>query len=441
MSFPRYPKYKASGVEWLGSVPEHWEVKRSDSFLTYSRSQLDPKEFQGREVFHYSIPVVQEIGTGQLEDGSEIASGKQVVKEKVVLVSKLNPRKATVCIAEPQKELTLCSTEFVALEPTRCDIRYLSYLVRTECFRQGLESKVTSVTNSHQRANPADIYRFWNAWPVLPEQTAIAEFLDRETGKIDALVAEQQRLIELLREKRQAVISHAVTKGLDPKVKMKNSSVEWIGEIPNHWTAPPVASFCTIVRGASPRPAGDPEFFNGSDTPWITVAETTKDNEKYLTETSEHLTAEGRKRSRFLDVDTFVLTNSGATLGVPKILRISGCINDGSVAFLNIDRRISKDFLYYYFTSQTADIRIRMNQGMGQPNLNTNIVSRMPIPCPPQNEQVLIASYLDAACARLKSQVKAIHDSIEFMDEYRTALISAAVTGQIDVREEVKLNG
>lgn len=141
MSFPRYSKYKASGVEWLGDVPAGWEVKRSDTFLSYSREQLDPKDFQELEVFHYSIPVVQETGTGQLEDGAEIASAKQIIKKQVVLVSKLNPRKATICIAEPQKALTLCSTEFVALEPNGCDVRYLSYLVRTEGFRRVLNPR------------------------------------------------------------------------------------------------------------------------------------------------------------------------------------------------------------------------------------------------------------------------------------------------------------
>ena len=208
---------KPSGIEWLGDVPAGWEVKRSDSFLTYSRDQLDPKDFQGLQVFHYSIPVVQETGTGQIEDGAEIASGKQIVKKKVVLVSKLNPRKGTICIAEPQQALTLCSTEFVALEPNGCDIRYLSYLVRTEGFRQGLESKVTSVTNSHQRANPVDIYRFWNAWPVLPDQTAIAEFLDSELAKFDTLTAEAQRAIDLLQERCTALISAAVTGQIDAR--------------------------------------------------------------------------------------------------------------------------------------------------------------------------------------------------------------------------------
>lgn len=272
------------------------------------------------------------------------------------------------------------------------------------------------------------------------EQRAIAAFLDRETARIDALIGHKQRLIALLEEKRQAVISRAVTKGLDPNVEMKDSGTAWIGDVPAHWTVPPVAAFCNVVRGGSPRPAGDPLYFNGTDTPWITVAETTKDKEKYLTETEEYLTAEGRKRSRFLEVDTFILTNSGATLGVPKILRIAGCINDGSVAFLNIDGHMSKDYLYYYFTSQTDDIRIRMNQGMGQPNLNTNIVSRMPVPKPPLNEQLRIADHLDEMFERSKKQVETISNSINLLQEYRTGLISAAVTGQIDVRNEVQLD-
>lgn len=307
-----------------------------------------------------------------------------------------------------------------------------------------VQSQIFSTENgiSREGLNFAQIANLVVALPkCIKEQRAIAAFLDRETARIDAMIGHKQRLIALLEEKRQAVISHAVTKGLDPDVKMKDSGVEWIGQIPDHWTVPPVAAFCNIVRGGSPRPAGDPEFFNGTDTPWITVAETTKDKEKYLTETAEYLTAEGRKRSRFLEGDTFILTNSGATLGVPKILRIAGCINDGSVAFLNTDQRMSKDFLYYYFTSQTDDIRIRMNQGMGQPNLNTNIVSRMPVPCPPIDEQLEIATYLDDAYKKSKEQLNAIRDSIELMNEYRTALISAAVTGQIDVRDEVQLDG
>ncbi len=202
MKLPAYPKTKPSGVDWLGNVPENWEVKRSDAIVSADRSQLSPEAFADREVFHYSIPVVQETGTGQVENGESIASAKQVIKKPVVLVSKLNPRKATICLAKPQAILTLCSTEFVALNADKCELAFLEYLTRSELFRQGLDSKVQSVTRSHQRANPADIYKFWSAWPTPEDQRSIAAFLDRETGRIDTLVAKKRELIERLKEKR-----------------------------------------------------------------------------------------------------------------------------------------------------------------------------------------------------------------------------------------------
>src|SRR6266446_1535882 len=146
MKLPAYPRTKPSGAAWLGDVPEHWEMKRSDAIVSADRSQLSPEAFADREVFHYSIPVVQETGTGQVENGESIASAKQVVKKPVVLVSKLNPRKATICLAKPQALLTLCSTEFVALNADKCELVFLEYLTRSELFRQGLDSKVQSVT-------------------------------------------------------------------------------------------------------------------------------------------------------------------------------------------------------------------------------------------------------------------------------------------------------
>ena len=234
MKFPRYPKYKPSGVEWLGDVPKHWQTKRSDGVVSADRTQIAPEAFAGRDVFHYSIPIVQEKGTGQIENGDALASAKQLVNKPVILVSKLNPRKATICIAAPQPELlTLCSTEFVALNADRCELRFLDYLVRSELFRQLLDSKVQSVTRSHQRAKPDDIYKFWNAWPPNEEQSAIADFLDRETTRLDTLVGKKRELIEKLKEKRTALISRTVTRGLRLDVRMKHSNLEALPEIPS----------------------------------------------------------------------------------------------------------------------------------------------------------------------------------------------------------------
>ena len=135
MRLPPYPEYKPSGVDWLGDVPQHWSVVRSDLMVTTAKRQVGPETFAGVEVMHFSIPAVQELGTGAVENGEDIASAKQVIKGLVVLVSRLNPRKATVCRAEPHgKLLTLASTEFVALKPTTGDIRFLEYLDRRSCF-------------------------------------------------------------------------------------------------------------------------------------------------------------------------------------------------------------------------------------------------------------------------------------------------------------------
>jgi type I restriction enzyme S subunit len=437
MSFPRYPKYKPSGVEWLGEVPEGWEVKRSDSFLTYSRAQLDPKDFQAQEVFHYSIPVVQETGTGQLEDGAEIASGKQVVKKKVVLVSKLNPRKGTICIAEPQQALTLCSTEFVALEPNGCDISYLSYLVKTEAFRQGLESKVTSVTNSHQRANPVDIYRFWNAWPVLAEQTAIAKFLDRETGKIDELVAEQRRLMELLKEKRQAVISHAVTKGLNPHAPMKPSGIEWLGNVPEGWEVMSLRRCKKRIQTGGTPPTADQSYYEDGTVPWfgpgsfdenLTVSEPIK----WLNESA---VKEGVARV-FAAGATMIVT-IGATLG-----KVSSLVEDGScnqqITVIEFDpRRVCARFATYQIKRLEPALRA-IAPSATLPILGLGEVADIDMVVPPLADQVAIVAHLDTELAKFDTLTAEAQRAIDLLQERRTALISAAVTGKIDVRQHPK---
>ena len=202
-------------------------------------------------------------------------------------------------------------------------------------------------------------------------QKKISTYLDVKCSKIDEVIEKQQAIIEKLKEYKLSVIIETVTKGLNPNVEMKDSGVEWIGQMPTSWDCTTVGRIATVVRGASPRPAGDPLYFNGNDVPWITVAEVTKGDGKYIDGTETFLTFEGAKQSRIVEEGTLLLSNSGATLGVPKITRIRGCINDGSVAFYNLS--INQEFLLYLFKGRTFELRKQM-QGYGQPNLNTTIV-------------------------------------------------------------------
>ena len=271
--------------------------------------------------------------------------------------------------------------------------------------------------------------------PPIREQTQIAAFLERETAKIDELVAEQRRLMELLKEKRQAVISHAVTKGLNPDAPMKPSGIEWLGEVPAHWRVMPIRMIASVVRGASPRPAGDPRYFGGSDVPWVTVGEITKDDGVYLRETEAFLTQEGALHSNLFPSGTLIYSNSGATLGVPKILQIDACANDGVVAFLALSNDVQTEFLYHYLNSITDCIRDKVKQGSGQPNLNTDIVKDLRFALPSLDEQDSIVKRITELTDHFGSLSTEAQRAIDLLQERRTALISAAVTGQIDVRQ------
>ena len=283
--------------------------------------------------------------------------------------------------------------------------------------------------------------------PDPAEQATIAAFLDRETGRVDRLVAKKRELIERLKEKRTALISSTVTRGLPAEVAakaglpinppLKPSGTEWLGDIPEHWEVKKFGYISIVVRGASPRPAGDARYFDGDFIPWITVGEVTKDEKVFLTETETMLTEEGAANSRTIRSGTLVLTNSGATLGVPKILAVAGCANDGIVAFEGLSKAANKFFLYYYLRSLTENLRDRIKQGSGQPNLNTDIIKTLGVPFPSLLEQTAIAVYLDKETAKLDALVGKVAEAIERLQEYRTALITAAVTGKIDVREVV----
>jgi type I restriction enzyme S subunit len=272
-------------------------------------------------------------------------------------------------------------------------------------------------------------------FPPDQEQRKIASFLDHETAKIDTLIEKQQQLIRLLKEKRQAVISHAVTKGLNPNAPMRDSGVEWLGEVPAHWEVSKFGYISQVVRGGSPRPAGDPTLFNGDYSPWVTVAEITKDDEVYLSSTETFLTKKGSDQCRVFESGTLLLSNSGATLGVPSILKIDANANDGVVGFESL--KLNHEFTYYYLTSLTDDLRERVKQGSGQPNLNTDIVKDISVPIPLDDEiEAIVHSIRETREQFKKLRNKALF-GIQLLKERRTALISAAVTGKIDVRNWV----
>lgn len=438
MSFPRYPEYKDSGVQGVGSIPAHWDASRSDKYTDCPIETVTVNELRGREVFHYSIPFVQSTGTGQVEDGDEIDSSKSLVRSPRVLVSKLNPRKGTVCVAVPHPDLlTVCSGEFIPVVPRSSYLRFLHYTVQCEVFRQRLESRVESATRSHQRVNPEDIRKFWWGFPPLDEQEQIARFLDHETAKIDALIQEQQRLIELLKEKRQAVISHAVTKGLDPTVPMKDSGVEWLGEVPEHWGVMPLRYLGDCQNGIN---IGGDAF--GSGFPFVSYGDVYK-NPVLPGDVTGLVQSSPEDRQRYsVNTGDVLFTRTSET--IDEIGFSSTCLTSIEnstfagflIRFRPVAGSLSPHFSKYYFRNQ--GLRLFFNKEMNlvtRASLSQDLLKLLPITVPPMSEQEEIAGFLDGITKKFTALLEQGLRSIDLLTERRSALISAAVTGKIDVRD------
>jgi type I restriction enzyme S subunit len=265
--------------------------------------------------------------------------------------------------------------------------------------------------------------------PDCNEQTQIAKFLDYETAKIDALIDKQQQLIALLKEKRQAVISHAVTKGLNPNAPMKDSGVEWLGEVPAHWEVCAIKRLSPVKRGASPRPIDEDKYFDEEgEYAWTRIADVTA-SDMYLKSAPQRLSALGSSLSVKLEPGSLFLSIA-ATVGKPCIAGIRACIHDGFVYFPELE--LSPFFLFRVFEAGQA------YKGLGkmgtQLNLNTDTVGAIKIAVPPPQEVQKIVAYLELELGKLDRLMERQNTICHILQERRTALISAAVTGKIDVR-------
>jgi type I restriction enzyme S subunit len=442
-----YPAYKDSGVEWIGEVPEHWQVKRLEHVCTTHRRSVTPQELAPLEVFHFSIPVVQATGSGAIETGESVDSNKLLITTPQVLISKLNPRKGTVVIADADpNRLTVASTEFVPLlpKPGLAILEFIASLVSSSHLRELFESRVESVTKSHQRVLPEHITKALSAIPPLDEQVKIAAAIERETTRIDALIAKKTRFIELLQEKRQALITHAVTKGLDPTVKMKDSGVEWIGEVPEHWL---VVQLGKLAKDRCDGPFGSglkSEHYVDAGVRVVRLQNIgwgafKDDNAAFISREHWH-TVLGRGHS-VVSGDLLVagLGDEGNPLGracvAPDDLGDALVKADCYRFRLNQQKALSPFVALSLSATARAECGF-MATGATRDRLNLGLASSRIVALPPSiEEQRAIVENVQTRAARIDLLAEKNQRSIDLLKERRSAFITAAVTGQIDLRE------
>lgn len=349
-----------------------------------------------------------------------------------VLFGKLRPYLAKCFLAEREFR---CSSEFLVLRSSRYNPNYLRYLLLTKEFIELVNASTYGA--KMPRASWDFIGNIIVPLPPMNVQEEIANYLDQQTAKLDELVEKKQRLIDLLQEKRQALITQAVTKGLDPNVPMKDSGIEWLGEVPAHWK---IMKLTRIFRGigSGTTPDSNEIAYYDGDIPWVITGDL---NDGELHETSKHITKTALSNYSSLKLyppGTLLIAMYGASIGKLAILQTSAATNQACCALYS-PKDVDTKFVFYWLMANRKHI-VSLALGGGQPNISQDIIRNLRICFPPIDEQNAILKHIDDKTKKIDKVVKKLEKQVELINEYRKALITAAVTGQIDVREKLAVS-
>ncbi|PIN75640.1 type I restriction endonuclease subunit S [Candidatus Woesearchaeota archaeon CG10_big_fil_rev_8_21_14_0_10_37_12] len=439
MKLKPYPKYKDSGVQWIGEIPEEWGVKKLKIVADVNISNIDKKssDFEPYvKLCNYTDVYYNDFITSDIIFMVATASHQQIsklrLKEGDVLITKDSEEADDIAIPALVKETfkdVVCGYHLAHIRPNKLELlgSYLFRLFKSKNVSDYFTLNANGVTRFGISTYP--IKNVQILLPSLPEQEKMITFLDSKTSQFDQTIEKDKQLIELLKEKRTALINHVVTKGLDKNAKMKDSGIDWIGEIPEGWSTRRIDKLSKVSRGASPRPIDDPIYFDEKgEYSWVRIADVSS-SDRYLEESSEKLSVLGKSLSVALESGRLFVSIAG-TVGKPIITKIKCCIHDGFVYFKNL--KVNNEYLYYIFIGEQAYL------GLGkwgtQLNLNTETIGLIAIPLPDDKEQHQIVQYLDKETSKIDQIIKKIEEKINLMEEYKKSLIHHVVTGKIDVR-------
>ncbi|MFV0555347.1 MAG: restriction endonuclease subunit S [Mangrovibacterium sp.] len=406
--FEKYPAYKDSGVDWIGEIPEGWKVKRAK----YIFKEINDRSFDGSEDL---LSVSQYTGvtkkSDKLADGDLLTTASTLEGYKIVrkgdLISNIMLAWNGSLGFSPFHGITSPAYSIYRLKSN--SVRdYFHYLLRTEIYKAEFKRKSTGVIESRLRLYTDDFFRIWLLLPPLSEQTTISTFLDKKTGEIDTVIRQKERLISLLKERKQILIQDAVTKGLDKNAKMKDSGVDWIGEIPEGWEVKALKHIAYLESGQ------------------------TISSESFIDEGYPVYGGNGfRGYSRNF-------TNDGQYALIGRQGALCGNVNYATGKFFASEHAIvvyhKKDInvLWLGETIKTADFN-KFSQSAAQPGIAVSVIKNVLFPYPPLPEQQQIATYIEAQSLKIDRAISLQERQILRLKEYKSVLIDSAVTGKIRV--------
>ena len=441
MSRP-YPRYRDSGVEWLGEVPEHWDVKQLGligSFFKGSGGTKDDEVDGGvpcvryGDIYTQHQYFVRETRAGISQESATrytpIRYGDALFAASGETLEEIG--KSAVNLIDGS---AYCGGDVIVFRPSvETDATFLGYAAdcSTSIYQKACMGRGVTVMHIYTQ----ELRRLLLPLPPLDEQRAIAAYLDRETARIDALVAKKRSLLERLAEYRTALITRTVTRGLDPSVAMKDSGVEWLGEVPAHWEVKRLGMALADTVGGGTPDTGREEFWADPEEdglPWVAIADMSGGGS--VDATGKRVTPSGLIDARLRPLPRgTIIYSMYASVGAVAHLGMTAVTNQ-AILGLVASNGLEHAFLYWWLTAIRHPV-LALTRDNTQSNLNAETVRALPIVLPPPREQQVIAAYLDRETARADDLSSQVETAIERLQEYRTALITAAVTGKIDVRE------
>lgn len=428
MEFKQYPNYKDSGVEWLGEVPNHWSINKLGTHFLQRKEKVSDKDFPPLSVTKNGI-------VPQLENAAKTDNGdnRKLVKKGNYVINSRSDRKGSSGLSYLDGSVSLIN---IVLKPLKSIYpKFSHHLFRSYLFQEEFYKYGHGIVADLWTTNYDDMRNIYLALPDIDEQTQITTFLDAETTRIDNLIAKQEKLIKLLEEQRKSIISHAVTKGLNPDAPMKDSGVEWLGEVPEHWDFKRLDNISKIVRGNSAFAKGD--LLDAGQYVALQYGKTYKVDE-IDSSFNSYVNQEFFKDSQVAEFEDVVLISTSETLedlghSCFYARHDSGLIGGEQFLLKPNDQTFGK--YLYYATKAFSSYLQRYATGLKVFRFNLDDLKKIYIPDISLVDQQKIANFLDQETSRIDLLVLKQNELIQKLKEYRSSIISHAITGKIDVRE------
>lgn len=422
----KYSSYKDSGVQWLGEIPSHWEVLRLGSYFSERKEKVSDKDYEPLSVTQNGIfPQLDNVA--KTKDGDN----RKLVRKNDFVINSRSDRKGSSGVSKYDGSVSLINIVLEprkALEPSFCNYLLKSTEFIEEFYRNGHGIVADLWTTRYDEMKQIKV-----AFPPLEEQQSMASYLDKATAEIDKAIAQQQHMIDLLNERKQIIIQRAVTRGLDENVEMKDSGVDWIGDIPAHWQVKKLKYIANTNSGSTPRNISG----KGSPSSNIKWVRTTDLNNDIVTDTSEYLSKQEMASAScpLLEPNTVLISMYGGSgsFGKIGILGIEATINQ-ALCSISANDDIQPKYLFYYLQSVNKIWMKFAASSRKDPNLNQQIIRNIHIAYPQsKDEQDMVVGMLEKSIRELNNGISQYESLISTLQERKQIIISEVVTGKIKV--------